>query len=384
MTQLVGTVVKVYTHVACDVTYSLNKACKMAGLLSSNNTNKDEEITYEFKWSSAAFASTVFVASFNGFILLVWILNGFLDISYPVRLVVENSNNWIGENLIKGSELIGIINSVIKVSMPVGSWILTSAHLVGVHYLCDFLNDWPNFFQQFEAVFIPNYRIKFNLTRKRNVLCIIWLTPVVILCFSMKAVNTMADHIPSIVLNGMTVQYQAFQTNISTEQVHGWMKLISLLRLQSSRVENYIGLQNLWSIFEVFLSVLMNLSMMVFLFMNNALTSDSNFLPYVFIFTSFFLLSLYWKIHFSESITATEQTIVGKIVEMDTPDDDSDTRLEMKLICDMICNDPTEIRIGNILTLNKSLLLAPACIISGSDSSVHKIFLKMKRHKEIA
>ncbi|CAL8143926.1 unnamed protein product [Orchesella dallaii] len=331
----------------------LIKLVRLVGCCSVTITKTNPEITYSVKWISFPFVFTAVGICVNGFILVTWILNSFLGISYPVRLFrnTANSSNWISENLMKGSELIGIINTIIKASLPAGAWILTFAHLKGIHYLCDFLNEWTTFFQKFEETFTIYYRINFNLARRRNIFSIIWLAPVGAFFFGMKAGDVMSEHIPKIinllfshwislciigirsicylkdflllqtlqmayqeVLNGMKAEYTICKTSISKGQVHAWLKLLLFLRLQSSRVENYIGLQNLWSIFEVFVSVLLNFSM--------------------------------------------ETELAETIIQMQTSDDDCEARLEMKLICDLIYKDPIKIRIASVLTLNTSLLLA--------------------------
>lgn len=107
------------------------------------------------------------------------------------------------------------------------------------------------------------------------------------------------------ILNGIRAEYGKCRKCITKAQVTAWVDLISFTRVQASRVESYISLPSLWSIFEVFISVLLLLSLISFLFMNNVLVGDtgSNFLPYTLVYTGFFTCSLFWKTYLAENLS---------------------------------------------------------------------------------
>jgi len=252
-------------------------------------------------------------------------------------------NRWINENLLKGSQVLTIATVLPRVLMPWGSWVLTIAHGTRLGTLCDFLNDWEKFAKLFKSVFGSYYTLNLNLARRRNIFCLIWMTPVVIHFAHVKTSHVMVDEVPSIVqdifvrvislnvigirticylkdflllqtlqtaykqmLHGIKAQYGKCKSSITRKQVHDWVDLLSLLKLQAGRVQTYIELQCLWSIAEVFVTVLLYSTTLIFLFANDALNlrSQSNFLQFAIIFSSFFLFSLLWKAYLAESITS--------------------------------------------------------------------------------
>lgn len=238
-----------------------------------------------------------------------------------------------------------MLNKLIKVSLPVGAWLSLILSWGDVQSLCEYLNEWSNFIYQYNTAFSSYYTTKFSLARGRNFSCLFWLTPVAILMFIMRPNNVFNDdeifglilgqlqiavmlgtramsYVKDFMLlqtvraayeetlNGINAEYGKCQKNISREQVRQWMDLVSFIRKQAGRVESHISFQNLWSVFEIFTSVLLILSMAVFLFMNNALGESltGNFLPFSIVCTCFFLCSLYWKTEIVEQLVSKVKT----------------------------------------------------------------------------
>lgn len=112
-------------------------------------------------------------------------------------------------------------------------------------------------------------------------------------------------------LNGIKAEYGKCQKAISREQVREWMEMVNFIRRQAARVESHISCQNLWSVFEIFTSVLLILSMAVFLFMNNALAGSlsGNFFPFSLVCTTFFICSLFWKTELAEQMACKVKAI---------------------------------------------------------------------------
>jgi len=255
-----------------------------------------------------------------------------------------SQNQWISTNLYKGSEIIMFLSPISRLLLPWGAWWMTSTSSISLNSLCHFLNEWDRFYQKFSNSFAPFYKSKFNLARKRNIYCAIWLPPVILYVYNIKVINFFQDNVPkhiayvfarlmgfkmmtvpticylkdfllletiqmgyNEVLGGIKAQYSQSKVGISIEQVQTWKELLGDLRLQISRVEDHIGVQNLWCITQVFFSSLLYLTMILFLMLHDELSFNpkSNFLPFAIIYTTLFVSSLYWKVSFAEAISAT-------------------------------------------------------------------------------
>ncbi|CAL8136854.1 unnamed protein product [Orchesella dallaii] len=346
-------------------------AARCVGCCPLTYNKSNEGIQYKFKKFSLSYLLTLVYLGCLGTSMIIWTLNGFLDLDYPVRLFKAfsqtNEEHWINVSLIKGSNLLLILSPLVRITMPWGSWMMAATHLVGLKNLSEFLNAWEKFTKIFDASFAPFYGFQSKLARKRNQLCLIWLPPIILYFIRLEPTNFMEEHIPwyfgaiystfmavnmltgrtvcylkdfliiqSIqlgymeVLNGIRAQYSKTKVTVCRENVQDWKKLIVLLRVQTSRVSNYISLENIWSITELFFSSLLYLTVILFLVLNDApvYSRKSNFLPFAFVFTFAFVASLYWKASLAESITTMEDEIADEITRMDDSNIDCETRLE--------------------------------------------------------
>lgn len=208
--------------------------------------------------------------------------------------------------------------------------------------LCDYFDNWPIFIQKFHQKFSPHYTLDLQCLQKtRNFSLFLWISPIVFILLFVKPINYLLIDVPFLSLifpfyqifnslgtrslsyvkdflllqslqtayvqlrKGINNEYSRYQLKISPEQVQQWWQLLVIIRKQTKRVESHISLQNLWSIFEVFTTVLFLLSMIAFLAMNGVLTGTeaSNFLPLGIICSTFFVSSLYWKTELADRIT---------------------------------------------------------------------------------
>lgn len=253
----------------------------------------------------------------------------------------NQSKNWLSESLFNGSQVISIINQLTKLILPLGAWVLYTLQISDVPSFSNFLNNWSLFLSQFESAFNPYHTHTFYKTLKLRLLLFasIWTTPLFILLVSVRPINyfpgspilgmlfaymqimfivgtrALSYLRDMMILRTLTKAYQEIRAGmhaeygnwgeqITKEQVRAWLDLITFTRSQAALAESYMSLPNLWSIFEVFISLLLMLSMSIFLFMNNALEgSGANFLPYTLIYTGFFTGSLFWKTKLAEEIT---------------------------------------------------------------------------------
>ncbi|CAL8143920.1 unnamed protein product [Orchesella dallaii] len=381
------------------ILYPLILLVRWVGCCPLKIIRKGPKVIYNFKRISFPVLGTICFLSFMGFIMFVWMLNGFFGIHWPMKLFgPAESDGWVSKSL-QASRLILIVNYMIKVLLPAGPWIGCIVHGFNLESLCKFLNNWTDFIHKFEIIFSSDYELKIGLTRTRNWFFASCLIPILAIMTTfnplvyiaedislyiaipvgyfilvgiivIRSVMYLKDYLLLLtvqmayreVFNGMKAQYGKHKIYISRGHVQKWMEMLSFLRQQTSELQNYLGLQSLWSIFEMFLALLLNLSMTAFLFTNGALNGEHQgslaFLSFAGIFTVFYVVSLYLKMCIAESITNVEEEIAEEIIGMNTSDDDCSTRLEMKLICDMIFKDPIKIRVENLLTLNKGLLFA--------------------------
>lgn len=96
---------------------------------------------------------------------------------------------WISANLLRAPKSIFFLNKLIKIFLPLGAAIFCVSQWFNLPQLCEFLNQWPKFFVEFDKAFSSYYNIKFDLTMRRNVLLIIWLVPLFAILFVSYPVN---------------------------------------------------------------------------------------------------------------------------------------------------------------------------------------------------
>lgn len=85
--------------------------------------------------------------------------------------------------------MINVLNTALRVSLPVGAYVTTILQWSNVNCFCQFLNDWPKFFRDFDFAFSSHYAMKFNLALRRNIFSVVWLVPIISLTLVLSPIN---------------------------------------------------------------------------------------------------------------------------------------------------------------------------------------------------
>ncbi|XP_035713912.1 uncharacterized protein LOC110857703 isoform X1 [Folsomia candida] len=383
----------------------------------------------EFKLKSAWFAYCVIITILMYFALITYFLNREFNIDLGFQVftrAAESDGFFQNRQAPTKSSTVLVIDRAFQVMLPIYGFVNTTSVRIQINKFVRFVNTWSEISKHFDTAFGSDYAMNLNclLQFKKGLSFVLIFTycstlykavtypgrmlteefalfdiflkfsfvAFVTTAFTISTANTLLSLVTvwifyREILHGIRTQYEN-GIRITDRHVNEWKSLIISVREQVKIFEEISSIPELNDLFFFFVSSLC-ISYMAFSLVLENVEESGAMIPYAVGGLVFSMARTYMKGSLAEVLKEEEQKIARFIVsmrpeggqcfqEMERAGEhyiDSRARVEMQLISNMILTNPTQVTFGNVIVLNKKLLLS----VCSNLASYLVVLLQFKR-----